>query len=58
MSNTVGPTSCVERFLRYVTIDTQSDESSTTYPSTAKQLDFLRMLVDELKSLGVRDATI
>ncbi|HEX7185759.1 MAG TPA: peptidase T [Thermoanaerobaculia bacterium] len=49
-------TSCVERFLRYVTFDTQSTETSDTYPSTAKQLDLLRHLVDELKALGLSDA--
>src|SRR3954468_559621 len=42
-----------ERFLRYVRIDTQSDEDSPTYPSTAKQLDLLRLLADELRELGV-----
>src|SRR4051812_30086162 len=42
-----------ERFLRYVRIDTQSDEDSPTYPSTAKQLDLLRLLADELRGLGV-----
>jgi len=41
------------RFLRYVRIDTQSDEDSATYPSTAKQLDLLRLLLDELKQLGL-----
>jgi len=49
---------CVERFLRYVTFDTQSDENSETYPSTAKQLALLRHLVDELKGLGLEDAAI
>lgn len=49
-------TSCVERFLRYVTFDTQSTETSDTYPSTAKQLDLLRHLVEELKALGLSDA--
>jgi tripeptide aminopeptidase len=47
-----------ERFLRYVRIDTQSDADSTTYPSTAKQLDLLRLLLDELKKIGVDDAAI
>jgi tripeptide aminopeptidase len=47
-----------ERFLRYVRIDTQSDEDSETYPSTAKQLDLLRLLVDELKEVGLADAAI
>ena len=47
-----------ERFLRYVRYDTQSDEDSTSYPSTAKQLDLLRVLADELQELGVADAAI
>ena len=47
-----------ERFLRYVRFDTQSDEDSTSYPSTAKQLDLLRVLADELKAIGVADAAI
>src|ERR687894_195917 len=42
----------LERFLRYVRIDTQSDPLSTTYPSTEKQLDLLRLLADELKQIG------
>jgi tripeptide aminopeptidase len=47
-----------ERFLRYVRIDTQSDEDSETYPSTAKQLDLLNLLLGELKGLGLDDAAI
>jgi tripeptide aminopeptidase len=47
-----------ERFLRYVRIDTQSDEDSATYPSTPKQLDLLRLLRDELEELGLEDAAI
>jgi tripeptide aminopeptidase len=50
--------SVVERFLRYVAFDTQSSETSETYPSTAKQLDLLRHLVEELKALGLADAEI
>ncbi|HET9210023.1 MAG TPA: peptidase T [Thermoanaerobaculia bacterium] len=50
--------SAVERFLRYVTLDTQSTETSETYPSTAKQLDLLRHLVDELHAIGLSDAEI
>jgi tripeptide aminopeptidase len=46
------------RFLRYVRIDTQSDEESDTYPSTAKQLDLLRLLRDELEQAGLSDAEI
>jgi tripeptide aminopeptidase len=48
----------VERFLRYVRIDTQSDEDSESYPSTAKQLDLLRLLLGELQELGLADAAI
>jgi len=47
-----------ERFLRYVRIDTQSDEDSETYPSTEKQLDLLRLLRDELEDVGLADAAI
>ncbi len=42
----------LERLLRYVQYDTQSEESSATYPSTAKQLVLLEALRDELRSLG------
>ncbi len=47
----------LDRFLRYVSIDTQSNEESESQPSTAKQLNLLRMLFDELKALGV-EATL
>ena len=47
-----------ERFLRYVRIDTQSEEDSTSYPSTAKQLDLLRPLADELRQLGLDDVAL
>jgi len=50
-------TSVLERFLRYVTYDTQSDETSKTCPSTAKQLVLLDLLVQELKAIGLVDAT-
>ncbi|MBO5634084.1 MAG: peptidase T [Bacteroidales bacterium] len=43
----------VDRFLRYVAVDTQSDENSESQPSTAKQLNLLRMLKDELTAMGV-----
>ncbi len=49
-------TSVLERFLRYVTYDTQSDETSKTCPSTAKQLVLLDLLVQELKAIGLVDA--
>ena len=45
-----------ERFLRYVQIDTQSDPQSTTCPSTEKQKDLSRILVQELKDMGIADA--
>jgi tripeptide aminopeptidase len=45
-----------ERFLRYVVIDTQSDPASPTCPSTAKQKDLGRLLVSELKEIGIADA--
>lgn len=49
-------TTALERFLRYVTYDTQSDENSESYPSTAKQLVLLDLLVEELKAIGLKDA--
>jgi tripeptide aminopeptidase len=48
----------VERFLRYVKCDTQSAENSETYPSTGKQKEFGRRLVEELKELGLEGASI
>ena len=45
-----------ERLFRYVQLDTQSDEDSTTYPSTEKQLELLRLLLDELQRIGLADA--
>src|SRR3954471_18453151 len=47
--------SVTERFLRYVTIDTQSSHTSTTYPSTEKQKDLGRLLVKELRQIGITD---
>jgi len=49
---------CVDRFLKYVTIDTQSDENSTSFPSTEKQKDLSRLLVEELLALGIKDAAM
>ena len=43
----------LDRFLRYVAVDTQSDENSESQPSSAKQLNLLRMLRDELEAMGV-----
>ncbi len=50
-------TDLLDRFLRYVRIDTQSDDSSPTSPSTAKQLDLSRLLADECRELGLADVT-
>ncbi|WP_207428413.1 peptidase T [Pedobacter sp. SYSU D00535] len=49
---------CVERFLRYVTIDTQSDPYSPSSPSTEKQKNLGRLLVEELQQMGVQDAEL
>jgi tripeptide aminopeptidase len=48
--------SVLERFLRYVRIDTQSDPASKTTPSTEKQKDLGRVLAQELRVLGIKDA--
>ena len=48
----------VERFLRYVSVDTQSDPQSETFPSTAKQLTLLNLLLEEMLALGLSDAEI
>ena len=55
---TYSMSSVLDRFLRYVRYDTQSDERSTTCPSTDKQLILLRDLVTELKDFGLADASI
>lgn len=50
--------SALDRFLKYVTIDTQSDPASPTCPSTEKQKNLGRVLVEELKALGIDDAEL
>ncbi|PSL28452.1 peptidase T [Dyadobacter jiangsuensis] len=50
--------SVLERFLRYVQIDTQSDPNSETFPSTAKQRNLSNLLAEELRALGVADAHV
>ncbi|TCJ17500.1 peptidase T [Flaviaesturariibacter flavus] len=47
-----------ERFMRYVQIDTQSNPQSTTQPTTEKQKDLSRVLVEELKAMGIADAEL
>jgi tripeptide aminopeptidase len=48
--------SLLDRFCRYVRIDTQADEKATSYPSSPGQLQLGRMLREELQSLGLKDA--
>jgi tripeptide aminopeptidase len=50
--------SVLERFLRYVKIDTQSKDDVEEYPSTSKQLDLLNLLAKEAKELGLKDVSI
>ncbi|MBE5913316.1 MAG: peptidase T [Pseudobutyrivibrio ruminis] len=47
-----------ERLLNYVKVYTTSDEESTTVPSTARQFDLAKILVEELKGLGIEDAKV
>ena len=44
-----------ERFLKYVSFDTQSDENSDSYPSTAKQLALLEYLAEEMRGMGLTE---
>lgn len=48
----------VERFLKYVKIDTQSDPTSTTFPSTKKQKNLAKILLEELQGMGITDAAM
>ncbi|MFC2151154.1 peptidase T [Bacteroidota bacterium] len=48
----------LNRFLKYVQIDTQSDENSKTYPSTQKQINLANLLVKELKELGLKNVEV
>lgn len=48
----------IDRFISYVTIDTESDPNSQTTPSTEKQWNLANKLVEELKSIGLKDVTI
>lgn len=47
-----------ERLMRYVQIDTQSDPNSTSFPSTEKQKNLTQVLLNELKEIGLKDATM
>lgn len=48
----------LDRFLRYVAIDTQSSEESASYPSTEKQLDLLKLLAEELRRMGLSNVSL
>src|SRR5262245_53724540 len=50
--------SAMDRFLRYVTIDTQSQEDQTTTPSTRKQLNLANLLAKELTALGAEKVRV
>ena len=54
----LNKTEILNRFLSYVAIDTRSDDTSTTFPSTAKQFDMLNLLHDQLKAFGLADVSI
>ena len=45
----------IDRFISYVTIDTESDANSETTPSTKKQFDLANLLVKELKTIGLTE---
>lgn len=51
-------TNIVDRFMGYISVDTQSDEDSTASPSTAKQFDLARKLADEMKAIGVSNVRL
>ena len=48
----------VERFIKYVKIDTCSDPKSNTYPTTMKQFDLANVLVEEMKTMGMEDVYV
>ena len=47
-----------ERFLKYIAVDTTSDPSSDTFPSTKSQLDFANMLAEEMKAMGLENVSV
>lgn len=48
----------IDRFVKYITIDTQSDPNNSDFPSTEKQWDLAHILVEELTEIGMKDVTI
>ncbi|MCB0710387.1 MAG: peptidase T [Chitinophagaceae bacterium] len=53
----ISPDSIAERFMRYVKIDTQSDPTSNSHPTTEKQKDLSKLLLKELYGMGITDAS-
>ena len=47
-----------DKFLRYIAVETTSDENGSTHPSSLKELDLSRMLVEEMKAIGITDASL
>jgi len=58
MTDTAYKHTAGERLMRYVQVDTQSDPASLTQPSTEKQKDLSRILVEDLKAIGIEDAEL
>lgn len=56
--NNITKFEVAERFIRYAQIDTQSDANSATFPSTAKQLNLSKLLLEELLEMGIKDAQL
>lgn len=56
--NNIKPDQVAARFMRYVQIDTQSDPYAETFPSTEKQKNLSKLLVEELLAMGVSDAEL
>ena len=53
----ISTSELVDRFIRYVQIDTQSDPNSKEHPTTAKQKNLSQLLCNELLAMGLQDAT-
>ena len=53
----ISPDSIAERFMRYIKIDTQSDPTSNSHPTTKKQKDLSKLLLKELYGMGITDAS-
>lgn len=58
MLNETNKEKLVERFIKYVKINTKSDDDSKTVPSTLCQLDLAKVLVEELKAMGIEDVNV